>query len=155
MRLQKELFLEQTADEGICMRKVSDVSNYSVDSNCSSGLVEPSEKVMARKISDVSIHSGEGLSSKLSDISKDSGTDQEQEAEKQWQNNEQLRKVSASSSDGNVDGELTELRKVRAGSVSKAVEKYDTLTRQRHRRSGLPTCMTQFNADSQTTSTSS
>lgn len=127
------------ADEGIFVRKISDVSNSSVGSN-NGGAAEASSttKLPSRKISDVSDHSGESgiesTTSKVSDTSKDS-LPSDREAFKQSLTSVE-RKLSDSST-GSAEDELSYIRLRRAGSVSKTVEKYDSL--HRCRKSGLPT----------------
>ena len=128
------------ADEGIVMRKISDVSNISVSSTNGAEPAEASassSKQPVRRISDVSDHSGESgiesTTSKVSDASKES-LPPDRENCKQSTSSE--RKLSDSSV-GSAEDELTLIRMNRAGSVSKTIEKYDSLTR--FRRSGLPT----------------
>ena len=128
--------VDSTLDEGIVMRKLSDISLQSQES--SSGLdLATAGKVAQRRISDVSNHSGESgiesSASKLSDLLKDQP---DRDYGILCNVAESIRKCSASSS-GSVEEELKELRRSRAGSVRGTVEVYNTLERQR--RTGLST----------------
>ena len=140
-------------DEGIVLRKLSDISN----SSCSSGggaeqngvetsTVEAQSsatKLPSRKISDVSNHSGEsGIESTTSKVSDGSGGTCDRDVSKNSTSNE--RKLSTSSN-GSTEDELTQIRTTRAGSVHNTIVKFDTLTRQR--KSGLPTVVHHHNGD--------
>ena len=111
------------SDEGIVMRKLSEASIQSQESN--SGLdLATAGKVAQRRTSDTSNHSGEsGIDSSTSKLFEFSVPDS-------------VRKCSASSS-SSVDDELIQLRRSRAGSVKKGIEIYNTLERQR--KTGLST----------------
>lgn len=131
-------------DEGIVMRKLSDNSNTSVGSGEGSDPT-PTEahasatKLPTRKISDISDHSGESgiesTTSKVSDASKD-GLPSDRDSSKVSLGSVE-RKLSNSSC-GSTEDELAYIRCSRAGSVTRAVEQYDTLVT-RQRKSGLPT----------------
>jgi hypothetical protein len=127
-------------DEGIVMRKLSDVSVQSQESNGGLEMVacsgngndnENSAKSTQRRVSDTSNHSGEsGIESNLKEQQdRDSGINCSMA--------ESVRKSSASSNGSVVDDELKELRRSRAGSVKGTIEIYNTLDR--HRRTGLST----------------
>lgn len=142
---EEEATTATNADEGIVMRKISDISNSSTGSgvNEQSGAEaqSSSSKLPSRKISDISNHSGESgidsTTSKVSDISKD-GLPFDRDTSKQSLSSGVERKLSNTSSNGSAaEDELTLIRHTRAGSVSRTIEKYDSLTRMR--RSGLPT----------------
>ena len=124
-------------DEGIdVQRKSSDMSNCSSESGgggggggggCGVSATQKDKKQPSRKVSDTSVHSGEsGIESPPDKLpfNKDS-TPLEESAE---------RKLSSASS-VSTEEELATIRHTRSGSVSKAVEMFDTLTRQR--KSGL------------------
>lgn len=124
-------------DEGIVVHKTSVSSEGSSGGGLEMNIVpsaesrEPVTKPPGRKISDVSVvsdHSGESgidsTTSKVSDASKD-GNQLDRESK------------HSSASNSSTEDELAYIRHSRAGSVSKTVEKYDTLTR--HRKSGLQT----------------
>lgn len=142
-------------DEGIVLRKLSDISNSSYSSaggaeqnGVETGTVEAQSsatKLPCRKISDVSNHSGEsGIESTTSKVSDASGGACERDVSKNSTSSE--RKLS-NSSIGSMEDELTQIRTTRAGSVHKTIEKFDTLTRQR--RSGLPTVSHHHNGEDQ------
>ena len=158
---QRKLSEASNCSTGSCIEFTVPESSNNVAETSSSASKPPT-----RKISDVSSHSGESgiesTTSKVSDTSKDglpeykltdgskegfpldrestSGAvaDREVTPKEELSPDRQLdeRKLSSSSS-GSTEEELMHLRSKRAGSVSKAVERYDTLTR--HRKSGLPT----------------
>ena len=134
-------------DEGIEMqRKISDVSGYSADS----GSETPGEaKHSARKISDVSTHSGEsGIESTTRKISDTVGPEITVVVPEATKLASEERKLSSSSS-GSTEEELSIIRRSRAGSVNKAIEKFDTLT-QRIRKSGINmVCSTEISAHSE------
>ena len=118
-------------DEGIVMRKLSDISIQSQESN--SGLdLASAGKSAQRRISDASNHSGESgiesSASKFSDLKDHQDGDSMAES---------VRKSSATSNGSVVEDELKELRRARAGSVKGAIEIYNTLERQR--KTGLST----------------
>lgn len=126
-------------DEGIVMRKLSDVSIQSQESGggglemASSGSNGNDVKSTQRRISDTSNHSGEsGIESSTSNL-KDQ---QDRDSGINCTMAESVRKCSASSN-GSVEDELKELRRSRAGSVKGTIEIYNTLDR--HRRTGLST----------------
>ena len=128
-------------DEGIFMRKLSEASIQSQESN--SGLdLATAGKVAQRKVSDASNHSGESgiesSASKMSEFSKENNVDRDSGISCSVPDTDALRKCSASSSEGvQVEEELKELRRKRAGSVKGTIEKFNTLDR--HRKTGLST----------------
>ena len=117
-------------------RKHSDASNASNESTNGGDGNSTVSKVPVRKVSNTSIESGIGSStSKTSDASS---TIPISELELKVQE-ENVRKSSASSGEGTVEEELQFVRLVRAGSVSENIKKFNTLTRDRQRRTGLDT----------------
>lgn len=152
--------LEFTVPESSCSANMSDSYAPEPEPGTSTADSNNTSKPPTRKISDVSCHSGESgiesTTSKISDTSKDglpeyklsdsskegaprAAADREVTPTKDELSPERQvdeRRLSNSST-GSTEEELAFLRCRRAGSVSKAIEKYDTLTRQR--KSGLPT----------------
>ena len=134
-------------DEGIVIRKISDSS--STGSGGEQGGAEALSsctRLPSRKISDISNHSGESgiesTTSKVSDVSKD-GLPCDRDSSKQSLPGPE-RKLSNSSNGSNTEDELTFMRHTRAGSVSRTIEKFDSMIRTR--KSGLPTVATQPHA---------
>lgn len=126
-------------DEGIVMRKISEVSNASSTGSGGGAEVAQSDSKESRKVSDISNHSGESgiesTTSKVSDASKDGDGD----ACKQTVSAPE-RKLSDSSNGSSTEDELALIRNARAGSVSRTIEKFDSLnSMSRSRKSGLPT----------------
>ena len=139
-------------DEGIeIQRKISDVSNYSMESNggLTMGQLPGDTKTSVRRISDTSNHSGEesgieSTTSKISDASKD-GLPVDRESSKNEMNADSSkgsvsfddeRRLSNSSSGSIAEEELASIRLTRAGSVHNTIKRYDSMTRQR--KTGLP-----------------
>ena len=120
-------------DEGIVMRKLSDVSIQSQESNSGLEMASSGAKSTQRRISDTSNHSGESGIESTSCNLKDQ---QDRDSGINCTMTESTRKCSASSN-GSVEDELKELRRARAGSVKGTIEIYNTLDR--HRRTGLST----------------
>ena len=128
-------------DEGIVMRKLSDVSIQSQESGGgldmatggSSSNDNGAKSTPQRRISDTSNHSGEsGIESSASILKEQ----QDRDSGINCTMADSVRKCSASSN-GSVEDELKELRRSRAGSVKGTIEIYNTLDR--HRRTGLST----------------
>ena len=133
--LNEESLTLSNLDEGIDLqRKISDVSNCSSESGGGVvvSVVSQDKKDVDRKTSDTSNHSTEsGIESapdKRSPMSIIS-------ASKEGVSSVDARKLS-SSSNASMEEELATIRHQRAGVVSKVIEQYDHLTRQR--KSGLP-----------------
>ena len=124
-------------DEGIVMRKLSDVSIQSQESNNGLEMTNVSKAPPdQRKISDTSNHSGEsGIESSASKLS-DMKDQQDRDDAMTCPMADSTRKGSASST-CSLDDELKELRLSRAGSVKGTIEHYNTLERQR--KTGLST----------------
>ena len=122
-------------DEGIVMRKLSDVSIQSQESSGGLEMASNSNgaKSTQRRISDTSNHSGESGIESSASILKDQ---QDRDSGINCTMADSIRKCSASSN-GSVEDELKELRRSRAGSVKGTIEIYNTLDR--HRRTGLST----------------
>ena len=120
-------------DEGIVMRKLSDVSIQSQESSGGLEMVSSGAKSTQRRISDASNHSGESGIESTSCNLKDQ---QDRDSGINCTMADSTRKCSASSN-GSVEDELKELRRSRAGSVKGTIEIYNTLDR--HRKTGLST----------------
>lgn len=117
-------------------RKHSDTSNGSTESTNEGDGNSTVSKVPVRKVSNTSIESGIGSStSKTSDTSN---TIPISELELKVQEDDNMRKSSTSSCE-TLEEELQQVRLVRAGSVSEKIKKFNTLTRERQRRTGLDT----------------
>lgn len=123
-------------DEGIVMRKLSDVSIQSQESSGGLEMASNSNgaKSTQRRISDTSNHSGESGIESSASILKDQ---QDRDSGINCTMADSIRKCSASSNGSVVEDELKELRRSRAGSVKGTIEIYNTLDR--HRRTGLST----------------
>lgn len=122
-------------DEGIeVCRKNSDMSNCSSESG-GGGCVSKDKKQSSRKMSDASVHSGEsGIESPPDKQPFTGGVKEPADVDVSTRETSVERKLSNSSS-VSMEEELATIRHSRSGSVSKAVEMFDTLTRQR--KSGL------------------
>lgn len=142
-----EALATNAADEGIVMRKISDVSNSSSTGSASGGGTEQSgtssssARLPSRKISDVSNHSGESgiesTTSKVSDVSKD-GLPSDRESSRHSTGGVERKTSNSSNESSAAEDELATIRHARAGSVSRTIEKFDSMTK-RVRKSGLPT----------------
>ncbi len=122
-------------DEGIeVCRKSSDMSNCSSESGGGGG-GSKDKKQSSRKVSDTSAHSGEsGIESPPDKQTFTNSMKEPGDAEVSVRETSVERKLSNSSS-VSMEEELETIRHSRSGSVSKAVEMFDTFTR--HRKSGL------------------
>ena len=145
-------------DEGIDVRrKSSDMSNCSSESGgggSAGGSSSTKDKKQSfRKNSDISVHSGEsGIESPPDKQSFTSNTKEDVPLESSNRETSVERKLSNSSS-VSTEEELATIRHARSGSVSKTVEMFDTLSRQR--KTGLtmvgnPKPPTITNANSET-----
>jgi len=120
-------------DEGIDIRrKSSDMSNCSSESGGGgSSLTKDKKQQSFRKNSDISVHSGEsGIESPPDKQSFTNNTKEEVPPESSNRETSVERKLSNSSS-VSTEEELASIRNARSGSVSKTVEMFDTLSRQR------------------------